>query len=623
MDIEKIIKLPRNSDFILFNTIYHDKIDSDTATDSIDLIFKNIHTGEKLLRRIDNPDIEVYVAKPEVKLDDYVHIDIEKDQVDIVDVKYKSILRDLAKLIGQEQYYWTCIKERRYADLKRIQEYNRFFSSDRNIEDFYRYKCLRHFGEKEINHLSKGFLDIEADIRKGRIDFKTGTGSAPINAITLIDSESRVIYTVLLRDPDNPLIAEFEKNISSFIDDLHDSFDEKFGNFQYKIGLFDDEIELITTIYQVINTINLDFILAWNAAFDFRYMMDRLEKAGIDPADVMCHPDFKFKECKYNVDHRNFEIKKKTDNFKCSSYTVFMDQMINYAAIRKAKSQFDSYKLDYIGELEVGINKLDYSDTATLKELPYIDYNTFVKYNIQDTLVQYMIELKTNDVMDIMLRAYLANTRFDKVFKEITFLTNHAFNQFELDGVILGNNVNAIRYNRDDVIENVFDEDDGEEDEEEDPSKPKKKKKFKGAIVGDPLLIMNEGVVIIGNRKSNSIFNFVVDYDFTSLYPSILKMFNIYKSTLIGKTIIEGAPTDREGRVTEEGYNRGAKFIEDLETKEAMHIGYRWFNLPNFETVVSEFEKVMDSNDTKHKITIHKNKNINNKKRIVKVKKVL
>ena len=627
MDIGKIINMPKNSDFILFNTIYHNKTNDDGVQDSIDLVFKNIHTGEKILKRIDNPQIEVYVAKPEVQLDDYVYIDIDKDKTDIVDVSYKNILKDLSKLIGQEQYYWQCVKERRYEDLKRIQEYNRFFSSDRNIEDFYRFKCLRHFGEKDLPKFNRSFLDIEADIKKGRIDFKKGAGTAPVNAITFIDEGTMTSYTVLLRDPSNPLIEEFEKNIHSFIKELNRDFDEKFGKFTYKIAMFDDEIDLIKTVFEIINTLKPDFLLAWNAAFDFRYMIDRLKKAGIDPADIMCHPDFKYKECFYKVDTRNFEIKKKTDSFKLSSYTVCMDQMINYAAIRKGKAAFDSYKLDFIGGLEVGVNKLDYSDTASLKELPYTNYAMFVKYNIQDVLVQYAIEKQTNDVADVALSAYSANTRYDKIFKEITFLTNHAFNCFEADGIILGNNVNAIRANRDDEEVDIFEETKSDEPEFDDDGniieRPKKKKKFPGAIVGDPMLIMKMGEVIIGNRRSNSVFSFVVDYDFTSLYPSILKMFNIYKSTLLGGVIINGEPGEREQSVVIEHYQRGAKFVEDYETREAMLVGYRWFNLPNFENVVDEFEKdFKDELTSKIKVKRVKGQAIKqNKKHKVKIKK--
>ena len=615
MEIGKVIELPKNSDFILFNTVYNNRVEEEGVDDAISLIFKNMKTGEKFIKTVDNPKIEIYVANPDVDLGTYDHIDIKVKDTHIEDVSYKNILKDMAKIIGREDYFWQCIKERRFDDLKRIQEVNRFFSSDRNIEDFYRYKCLKHFGEKMLNNTTKGFLDIEADIKKGNIDFKAGTGSAPINAITFIDAKDRECYTVCLRDKDNPQIQELEDDIEGFIDELHDEFDKEYGKFNYNIAFFDNEVELIKIIFEIINTLKLDFVMIWNMSYDIPYMMYRLEENGVDPKDVMCHKDFRYPVCKFNKDKRNFKIKKKTDNFKVSSYTYFMDQMINYASIRKSQPELDSYKLDYIGEREVNARKLDYSEVGHIRDLPYKNYRKFIKYNINDVLLQFKIEEKTGDVDDIFYRAYSSNTRYDKIFKEITFLTNVAFKEFETYGIILGNNTNAIRYNRF-VNDNLLvDEDDESGD---------KKKKFKGAIVGDPILILPVGIPIIGKRKSKSLFHFVIDYDYTSLYPTILKLFNIYKSTLLGKIILQGNPTEKEQRVSgETGYDRGAKLMEDLETREYSFIGERWFGLPGAEELISIVGEQL-SDKQKYKV-IKISRNIKEKKnnRKVKIKRIV
>lgn len=617
MDIGKVIQLPKNSDFILFNTVYNNRVNEDGVDDALSLIFKNMKTGEKFIKTIDNPQIEIYVANPDVDLGNYDHIDIKVKDTHIEDASYKNILKDMAKLIGREDYFWQCIRERRFDDLKRIQEVNRFFSSDRNIEDFYRYKCLKHFGEKMLNNTTKGFLDIEADIKKGNINFKEGRGSAPINAITFIDGHNMECYTVCLRDKDNPLIQELEDDLDGFIDELHDSYDDLYGKFNYNIAFFDSEVELIKVTFQIINTLKLDFVMVWNMSFDIPYMINRLEENGVDPIEVMCHKDFRYPVCKFNKDKKNFKIKKKTDNFKVSSYTCFMDQMINYAAIRKSQSELPSYKLDDIGEREVKAKKLDYSEVGSLRELPYVNYRKFIKYNINDVLLQFKIEQKTGDVDDIFYRSYSSNTRYDKIFKEITFLTNVAFKEFETYGIILGNNTNAIRYNRF-ADQNML----VDESEDEEISSGNKKKKFKGAIVGDPILILPVGIPIIGKRKSRSLFYFVIDYDYTSLYPTILKLFNIYKSTLLGKIELSGKPTEKEARVSGEvGYNRGAKLMEDLETREYSFIGERWFGLPGMEELIDIVGSKLDDKQ-KYKVVKISRKIKENKNRKVKIKRV-
>lgn len=465
MDFGKICKLPNDGNYILFNTVYHSKtVKSDrNSPDAITLVFKNLDTGKKVIREIKNPDIEIYMAKPDVNLGKYVHVHIPKEDVNVYDVNYKNKLRDMAKLIGSEDYYWDCIKQRRFNDINKIMMCNRFFSADRNIEDFYRYKSLKYFGQKTLKNTTKGFFDIEADIMKGYIDLKNTEGDAPVNIVTYMDDLTNTSYTIIKREEDNPQVAIFEENVAEFIPFAEEALKERYGiNMKVRIGFVDTELEVITTLFGLINEQKRDFLLAWNQSFDIGYMIHRLKCLGVDPAEIMCHPDFKYKECFYAKDTRNFEIKKKTDWFKVSSYSVYVDQMINYAAIRKSGAKIDSYKLDFIGEKEVNAGKLDYSEVSHLKYLPYVNFRKYVLYNIFDVGVQLALERKLNDVDDLFYRAYSSNTRFAKVFKEITFLTNVAFMDFENYGVILGNNVNAIKYNDEQREKNYLVEEDEE-----------------------------------------------------------------------------------------------------------------------------------------------------------------
>src|SRR5574344_2018212 len=115
MDIGKLIKLPKDSNYILFNTIYHNKIDSvDGVDDAITLIFKNMDTGEKIIRTIDNPQIEVNIVKDGVPLDNYNHIDIDIEDVEQVDISYKNMMHDIAKITNNMDYFWSCVRERRF-----------------------------------------------------------------------------------------------------------------------------------------------------------------------------------------------------------------------------------------------------------------------------------------------------------------------------------------------------------------------------------------------------------------------------------------------------------------------------------------------------------------------------
>lgn len=544
MDMHKVLGMSNKENWILFNTIYHKNIDPNDkkSPDAITLIFKNLDTGKKKVKTIKNPQIEIYMAKDHVNLGSYAHIDIPIDDVDVYDVSYKNRLRDMAALIGQEQFYWNCLKQRRFDDLNQIMLYNRFFSADKNIEDFYMFKCRDYFGTKQLPEMHKSFLDIETDLLKGYLNLKKTEGDAPINAITFIDDKSMTSYTVLLRDPTNPLVEEFEKDIPNFIEEITEEFGKEYGKFDFKIAMFDNEIELIQTIFALINEIKPDFCVAWNSGFDIPYIMHRINKLGYDVKDIMCHPDFKYKECFYAKDTRNFEIKRKTDWCRLSSYTIFTDQMINYAAVRKSGAKIDSYKLDFIAEREVNAKKLDYSDIGHIKYFPVKDYRRFVKYNINDVLLQWKIEKKVKDLNDVMYRAYTMDTRISKVFKESVFLTNVAFHDFREFGLILGNNVNAIRNQmaeNKNLFKDYMDKQEGYEDDDEDSlneesDNEEKKEKFEGAIVGDPRLLLQVGLKLMGIKFSSSVFDDVVDFDFTSLltYKKCLNSFNCWKYSM-------------------------------------------------------------------------------------------
>lgn len=601
MNIGKTIDLSKKENLILFNTIYHRTTDETNKHDAISLVFKDMDTGGKILKILDDPKMEVYKAKAHVDLGDINHVIIERDKVDKFDVRHKQKTLDIAKLLGKdaEDFYWNCLKTKNFKETKQITMDNRLFSCDRNIEDFYRYKCLNHFGQKELTKPSKGFFDIEADIAYGEIDFKTNTGEAPVNAVTLVDAESMISYTILLRDDNNPLIAEFEKDIPRFLASMNEKHDDEYGKFEYKIAMFDYELDLIKFLFKLINTLNLDFLLAWNMGFDIPYLIHRIKVNGGSPKEIICHPDFNYKECKYDS-KEEYDIKKKTDWFNVSAYTVYMDQMINYAAIRKSQSKLDSYKLNFIGEREVNAKKLDYSDLGHIREFPYKDYARYVEYNIIDCMVQYKIEEKVNDIDTILYRSYEGNTRFNKVFKEVTFLTNVAYKDFkDFQGYVLGNNINGMLYDAND----------------------KDREKFSGAFVGNPMLVAEVGKRLFSSAYSKNIFDSIVDYDYTSLYPTIIMMFNIFKTTLLGKIIIKGAESDLEmlsksALPDEMKYDRGAQYMEDLETNEPLYFCNKWLGLPNIEDTMALVEHSLGIDECRTRIRIKRTNGVKKKKTI-------
>jgi len=160
---------------------------------------------------------------------------------------------------------------------------------------------------------------------------------------------------------------------------------------------------------------------------DLPYILNRMNVLDLDPFEIICHKDFKYKMCKLHEDERNFQIANKGSFFKVSSYTKYIDQMILYAATRKGQSELRSNSLNAIGEAELGDKKLDYSDEANIKTLPYVNYRKFVKYNIKDVLLQMGIERKAHDIDNLYLRSSANICDVDKVFKQTVKITDHTY----------------------------------------------------------------------------------------------------------------------------------------------------------------------------------------------------
>ena len=218
--------------------------------------------------------------------------------------------------------------------------------------------------------------NIESDTINMIGDFPE-PGECPINAITIVDWQNYTVYTLLLRNQSNPLIEQFEnEDRDKQIEELKSIMQDTVGgeaqfkknglnNLDFKLLFFDEEIQLIYGLFDIINIKKPDFVLAWNMAFDIPYIIARIKNLGYDPTDIMCNPDFEDKQCKYVVDDKDMKGETKVfaergDYAVISSYSEFIDQMIQFASRRKGQSRFISFTLDFIGEAVAKVRKLDY-----------------------------------------------------------------------------------------------------------------------------------------------------------------------------------------------------------------------------------------------------------------------
>lgn len=409
-----------NKNLMLINTLYHRATKENDYCDFMDIIYKDLDTDSKHLVTIKNPQMEIFFAREEAR--NYTHnrnfIEIPNAYSKIV--PYKSLEMEIAKEAGDNyvKMIQECRRNRNMSAIRNIHKYRYVFASDYDIENWYKIQWMLEYENNKPKKITKQYLDIEVD----SIDTEgfPKDGECPINAVTIVDEESMTSYTFLLRNEKNPQIEEFEKGIDSFIEELHEAFDETYGRLEYKFYMYDEynEIGLIKDMFKLINTLKRDFLMIWNMDFDANFIIDRIKVLGYDPLDIICHKDFKIKQVYYHKDRLNFDVKNKADYFKVSSYTVYIDQMLSYIGLRKGQGELRSHALNAVARDEIGDEKLDYSEDANIKTLPYVNYKKFVMYNIKDVLLQMGIERKTSDVEGIYDRALVNATSYHKVFKQ-------------------------------------------------------------------------------------------------------------------------------------------------------------------------------------------------------------
>lgn len=578
--MDELIKGRKPGDNItLLNTISRrgTNPENNKYAEFLTLVYKDCDTGQKYMQEIINPIYEYYVAHDDSRTS-YNRLFIEKDKVDKVTVPHMNIEKDIAERVGLKDFYYDNIRNGNKMENRKLHLHPDVFNSDMNIEDHYRYLFGKTYKNNQFP-VTKSFFDIEVDTINMVGDFPE-PGECPINAISLILQEQKQIYVFLLRTKTNPQIKEFEDEVNSgkifpelnaFITDavggpdIIEKYNIGFG-FNFLFYDEDDEINLIKDLFNAINNFKPDFALAWNMGFDIPYIIARIQKLGYRPEDIMCHPDFKYKSASYYVDERmKSETAERGDFALISSYTVFLDQMIHFASRRKGQNKFISFSLDFIGDAVAKVKKLDYKDiTTNISELPYKSYKTFVFYNIMDTIVQYCIEHVTGDMDYVFNKCNINNTRYSKAHRQTVYLTNRGIKEFYNDGFIMGNNTN--RYN------------------------PPPQEKYSGAFVADGKKINHYSSLSIFGRMSE-IFNNCNDFDFASLYPSILRQYNIAAHTQIGRIIMNETIYKNENKCKLKTWTRSGEFIENLQSQVWLEICTRWFGLSDYTKLYHEVEE--------------------------------
>ena len=553
------------------------------------IIWYRDENGVKRTICYDRPEVSYYLIKDK-NSKEALHppLYISKDLVEKHTTYSDLLYRDIAVNTGSLQYYDQVLasKGQNAYVMKNLFKHNYVYDADMDLNDRYIAKFHEEF-KPDINYkLHKGYFDIEVDLMsegwkkdsKGNVGYMgfpaEDEAPCPINIITLIDGKSKIIYSYVVRNPLNDLLIDFEKNVERHRLDLIEEIKREDGVdiTNSVVHFYNAEEEAIEAFFNKVHELDFDIMSAWNIRYDLVTIMNRLTKLygrklkRGDGGDLSARDMMENTVCdlKYSVQQtpkgqifippkvwyksdKKAKIGDRIDSFLVLDGIVWVDQMLYYAVAHSAGGKKMSYALNSIAYDELGKEKLPMLPGQTIKNLPWKNFVQFYRYNVRDVNLLFLLEEKLLDFDTLQRLSEITNTRKEKVYSSSVSMPNFV-NRFAIESDhVMNCNQNASydskfkrdgswnNHNFDDLFREIYQ---GTRDiVENNPEYVElfnKKDKF-GALVSDPNLNQHVGVEIIKNSRSMFLYRLVCDQDLSSLYPSIIRAFNLDASTMIGK----------------------------------------------------------------------------------------
>lgn len=154
-----------------------------------------------------------------------------------------------------------------------------------------------------------------------------------------------------------------------------------------------------------------DIITGWNVQFfDIPYLVNRYRRVLGDDAAVTLSP---FKQ----ISDRQLTLNGRAQTVMDIRGVAVLDY---YELYRKFTfSQQESYRLDHIAHVELGKRKLSYAEYQSLSQLYRENYQKFIEYNIQDVQLVEDLDDKMKLIDLVCALAYSAKANYTDTFKQV------------------------------------------------------------------------------------------------------------------------------------------------------------------------------------------------------------
>ena len=242
-----------------------------------------------------------------------------------------------------------------------------------------------------------------------------------------------------------------------------------------------DEVGMLNAFLYWWSNNTPDVITGWNVRlYDIPYLCGRISRIMGEKKMKILSPWGLVSQDEAYISGRKFNV------FDIAGLTT-----LDYLELYKKftyKAQ-ESYRLDYIAQVELGQKKLDHSEFDTFKDFYRGNWKKFVDYNIIDVELVDRLEDKMKLIELALTMAYTAKVNYVDVMYQVRMWDTIIYNYLKRRNIVI-------------------------------PPKDRSEKdsKFAGAYVKEP---------IPGK------YDWVVSFDLNSLYPHLIMQYNISPETLL------------------------------------------------------------------------------------------
>ena len=258
----------------------------------------------------------------------------------------------------------------------------------------------------------------------------------------------------------------------------------------------EDEVGMLNAFLYWWTNNTPDVITGWNVRlYDIPYLCGRISRIMGEKKMKLLSPWGLVSQDEAYISGRKFNV-----------YDIAGLTTLDYLELYKKftyKAQ-ESYRLDYIAQVELGQKKLDHSEFNTFKDFYRGNWKKFVDYNIIDVELVDRLEDKMKLIELALTMAYTAKVNYVDVMYQVRMWDTIIYNYLKRRNIVI-------------------------------PPKDRSEKdsKFAGAYVKEP--------------KPGK-YDWVVSFDLNSLYPHLIMQYNISPETLVE----EKHPSATVDRILEE-----------------------------------------------------------------------